>query len=44
MIYQLEREHRFPSRIKLTEHAVRWIEHEVQQWLTSRVSSTREPA
>jgi prophage regulatory protein len=44
VIYQLEQEGRFPGRIKLTEHAVGWIEYEVQEWLASRVSSSRARA
>ena len=41
MIYQLEQERRFPARIKLTDHAVARIEHEVQEWLADRISTSR---
>lgn len=41
MIYQLEAEHRFPSRIKLATRAVGWIEGEVQAWLARRIESSR---
>ena len=41
MIYLLEADHRFPSRIKLTSHAVGWLESEVQSWLTERVAASR---
>jgi prophage regulatory protein len=41
MIYQLEAEQRFPSRIKIGVRAVGWLEEEVQQWLTQRVEASR---
>jgi prophage regulatory protein len=41
MIYQLEHEHRFPSRVRLTERAVAWIESEVQEWLANRIAQSR---
>lgn len=41
MVYQLEAERRFPSRIKLGLRAVGWIEEEVQAWLISRVQANR---
>jgi len=44
MIYQLEHDHCFPSRIKLTNHAVGWIESEVQHWLAERIASSRKCA
>jgi prophage regulatory protein len=37
-IYELQSEGQFPMRIKITAHAVGWIEHEVQAWLTRRVA------
>jgi predicted DNA-binding transcriptional regulator AlpA len=37
-IYELQSEGRFPMRVKITAHAVGWIEHEVQAWLASRVA------
>lgn len=42
MIYLLEHDRRFPSRIKLTEHAVGWIESEVQGWLAARIAASRQ--
>jgi prophage regulatory protein len=42
MIYQLEHDRCFPSRIKLTNHAVGWIESEVQHWLAERIASSRK--
>jgi prophage regulatory protein len=41
MIYQLEAEKRFPSRIRLGLRAVGWIEGEVQEWLAIRIESSR---
>ena len=41
MIYQLEAEQRFPSRIKIGVRAVGWLEEEVQEWLTQRVEACR---
>jgi prophage regulatory protein len=41
MIYQLEAEQRFPSRIKIGVRAVGWLEEEVQEWLTQRVEASR---
>jgi len=41
MIYLLEQHRRFPSRIKLTDHAVGWVESEVQGWLAERIAASR---
>jgi prophage regulatory protein len=41
MIYRLQSEQRFPRSVKITEHAVGWIEHEIQRWLTERASVGR---
>jgi prophage regulatory protein len=37
-IYELQSEGEFPMRVKITAHAVGWIEHEVQAWLAERVA------
>ena len=37
-IYELQSEGQFPMRVKLTTHAVGWIEHEVQAWLAVRIA------
>jgi prophage regulatory protein len=37
-IYELESEGQFPMRVKITAHAVGWIEHEVQGWLAGRIA------
>ena len=31
----------FPKPIKISERAVAWLEHEVQDWLSGRISATR---
>jgi prophage regulatory protein len=36
-IYELQSEGEFPMRVKITAHAVGWIEHEVQAWLAERI-------
>ena len=37
-IYELQSEGEFPMRVKITTHAVGWIEHEVQAWLAGRIA------
>jgi prophage regulatory protein len=39
MIYRLQADQHFPRSVKITNHAVGWIEAEVQAWLASRVAS-----
>lgn len=41
MIYQLEVERRFPSRVRIGLRAVGWVESEVQLWLASRIENHR---
>jgi prophage regulatory protein len=41
MIYRLQSERRFPRSVKITERAVGWIEHEIQEWLIERASVGR---
>jgi len=41
MIYQLEAERRFPSRVRIGLRAVGWVESEVQLWLASRIEHHR---
>lgn len=36
-IYELQAEGEFPMRVKITTHAVGWIEDEVQAWIARRV-------
>lgn len=40
MIYQLEAERRFPTRV-IGLRAVGWVESEVQHWIASRIESHR---
>ena len=40
-IYKLESERKFPGRIKLTQHAVAWVEHEVHAWVAERILLSR---
>jgi len=39
-IYELQGEGRFPMRVKITAHAVGWVEDEVQAWLAQRVAAS----
>jgi len=41
MIYRLQADQRFPRSVKITDHAVGWVDAEVQAWLASRVASRR---
>jgi prophage regulatory protein len=41
-IYELQKQGRFPRSVNLTGHSVRWIEAEVEAWLT-RQAQTRFP-
>ena len=43
MIYRLQSQQRFPHSISITDHAVGWIEREVQAWLEQRLAARREP-
>ena len=41
-IYKMMRADRFPLPIKVTERAVRWHRHEIEEWLASRPRATGE--
>jgi prophage regulatory protein len=41
MIYRLQSENRFPRAVKISERAVGWVEHEVQDWLARRLEQDR---
>ena len=41
MIYQLEAERRFPTRVRIGLRAVGWVESEVQHWIANRIESYR---
>ena len=38
-IYQFISRGSFPEQVKLGERAVGWTEHEVQEWMNSRISA-----
>lgn len=40
-VYQLEAENRFPKRVHLSDRCVGWLESEIQEWLSQRVSCSR---
>ena len=42
-IYELQKQGRFPRSVNLTGHCARWIEAEVETWLT-RQAQARIPA
>lgn len=31
----------FPQQIKLSERSVGWLEHEIQEWIQTRIQETR---
>jgi prophage regulatory protein len=38
MIYRLQQRKRFPQSVKITDHAVGWIDAEIQAWLQRRAA------
>ena len=38
MIYRLQSRKSFPQSVKITDHAVGWIDGEVQAWLAQRAA------
>jgi prophage regulatory protein len=41
MIYQMEAEGRFSTRVSIGVRAVGWVESEIQDWLRRRMESRR---
>ncbi|MCX7059233.1 MAG: AlpA family transcriptional regulator [Proteobacteria bacterium] len=41
MIYQMQAENHFPRSIRLGERSAGWLQSEVRDWLTRRVSASR---
>ena len=41
MIYQMEADLQFPTRVKIGTRAVGWIEREVHRWLIHRIEASR---
>jgi prophage regulatory protein len=39
MIYRLQQKKSFPQSVKITDHAVGWIDVEVQAWLEQRIAA-----
>lgn len=39
MIYRLQAKKSFPQSVKITDHAVGWIDAEVQGWVAQRMAS-----
>lgn len=44
MIYRLQKRKSFPQSVKITDHAVGWIDAEVQAWVEHRVAARRPSA
>jgi prophage regulatory protein len=40
-LYELQKDGLFPMRIKITAHAVAWIEEEVETWIAGKVAESR---
>jgi prophage regulatory protein len=43
-IYRLVAARAFPNPVRLSAHAVAWIESEIEQWIFERVSASRKDA
>jgi prophage regulatory protein len=39
MIYRLQANGRFPKSVHITEHAVGWIDAEIQAWILERAAA-----
>jgi prophage regulatory protein len=40
-LYELQKDGLFPMRIKITAHAVAWLEGEVDTWIAGKVAESR---
>ena len=40
-IYERLKDGSFPSPIKITNHAVGWIEQEIDDWISHRIAASR---
>ena len=40
-LYELQKDGLFPMRIKITAHAVAWVEEEVETWIAGKVAESR---
>ena len=41
-IHSLETRGQFPRRIKISERASGWLEHEIDQWIAGRAAASRD--
>ena len=41
-IHTLERQGKFPKRIKISERASGWLAHEIDSWIAQRVAASRD--
>lgn len=41
-IYDMMRRGSFPAAVKVTDHASRWMEAEVEAWLEARIAARNE--
>jgi prophage regulatory protein len=39
-LYELQKDGLFPMRVKITAHAVGWVEAEAETWITGRVAAS----
>lgn len=42
-ILRLEKKGRFPKRVRVGENRVAWLMHEIEQWISERVSQRERP-
>jgi len=42
-IHKLETQGKFPKRVKISERASGWVEHEIDQFLEARIAASRTP-
>jgi prophage regulatory protein len=38
-LWQLEQEHKFPRRVRLSAVRVAWVEAEIDKWIKSRIAA-----
>ena len=43
-IYELIAAGKFPAPIQLTDRAVGWLAHEIDDWISSRIAQSRKPS
>jgi prophage regulatory protein len=40
-IHTLEADDKFPKRIKISDRASAWLEHEIDEWIEQKVTASR---